>query len=481
MKVKTITERPKEVPVICEADVCVIGGGPAGIGAALGSARTGAKTVLIERFGCLGGMQTTGLQCQYTFVDDKIQGGIVKEMIERLEEAGALYVMPQASENQGWGSPTGCMYFDAEYYKHMLDTVMIEAGVELYYHAFAVDAVVKNNMITTVIIETKEGRRAIEAKAFVDCTGTGDIAWKAGASCLGDEGCPDTKYDPSSKGQHMGYGWVYYINNVDREKFNKYASENKEWELFGRGKSAIKKAKENGELYLLRSSLVFLDHPDGRYWVMGPGFTLDEGRHPWEVEMMTKGEIDLRNQAWSLFNFLKKNVPGFENAYIEQTPMQPLLRDGHRIEGNYILTDEDMKKGRHFEDSIGVCNMPPDLFFPSGAHRFEFNDALPYDIPYRALVSKDYSNLLGAGGTCSLNFYAWAAVRYATPSTSTGQAAGTAAALSALNGTNAKDLDVVLIQEALKKQGLVITNKDLSNETIEEYRTRGERFQTLKL
>ena len=185
---KTITEASREIPVLCETDVVVIGGGAAGIGAALGAGRTGAKTVLIERFGCLGGCQTLTFNDSFTFIDDRIQGGLIQEIIDKLHAGGAVYKSSVGSHKAHWSADEGCFYFDPEYYKMMLEKMMGEAGVQLLYHAFAVEAIHEGDEIKGVVIESWQGRHAILAKTVIDCTGIADLAWKAGASVTGEEG-----------------------------------------------------------------------------------------------------------------------------------------------------------------------------------------------------------------------------------------------------------------------------------------------------
>ncbi|MGI5850150.1 MAG: FAD-dependent oxidoreductase [Christensenellales bacterium] len=473
----TVTEASRETPLLCEMDVMVVGGGAAGIGAALSAGRNGAKTILIERFGFLGGCQTLTYNDSYSFIDDHIQGGLIQEIIDRLERGGAIHDAVPAAYRGKWSDKEGCFYFDGEYYKFLLDSMMEEAGVKLLYHAFAVDTIKENNFIKGVIVETHQGRLAILAKSVIDCTGIADLTWKSGISCLGEpgeEGFPD-RYN-NFKGQHMGYGYGYFLSGLDYDKFRKFAEENEQdWDNWVRGRKLFSQAKENGMVHSLRTSIILNEYPDGRVWMLSPGYTLPKGQHPWMAETLTAGEIDLRKQAWSIYQLMKNNVPGFENTKIEQTPSRLMFRDGHRIHGEYVLTEEDIRSGKTFDDAITLCNMPPDLFFPDGSHHFKF-DVPPYDIPYRSLLSKDYNNLLAAGGVVSCDFITWAAVRYCTPSVCTGQAAGLAAALAAKQNISPKQVDIKVLQDTLNKQGMMTTNKNLPREVIEEYKRRAKEW-----
>jgi hypothetical protein len=174
-------------------------------------------------------------------------------------------------------------------------------------------------------------------------------------------------------------------------------------------------------------------------------------------------------------NLLKENVPGFENAYVEKTPNIPGLRDTHRVLGEYVLTEEDIRKGRAFDDSIAISNMWPDVFGPDYEHA-EIWYPPPYDVPYRSLVSKNTDNLLAAGATVSADFVSWAAVRYCSPSICTGQAAGTAAALAVKNKVSPKKLDVKQLQDTLRKQGARTTVKNVLKSVMEEYYNTVERM-----
>ena len=475
----TVTEASRQTPLFCEADVVVIGGGTAGIGAALSAGRNGAKTVLIEKFGFLGGCQTLTYNDCYAFVDKRIQGGIIQEIMDRLESGGAVYDPVPAAYRDRWSSNEGCYYFDGEYYKFLLDNMMEEAGVRMLYHAFAVDTIKEGKQIKGVIVETHQGRLAILAKSVIDCTGIADLAWKTGASCLGEpgtEGYPDDGRFDKFKGQHMGYGYGYFLRGLDYEKFRKFAEENEEeWDNWVRGRKLFTQAKENGTVHSLRSSIIINEYPDGRVWMLSPGYTLPKGQHPWMAETLSAGEIDLRKQAWSIYQLMKNNVPGFENTKIEQTPSRLMFRDAHRLKGDYVLTENDMRSGKSFDDAITLCNMPPDLFFPDGSHHFKF-DVPPYDIPYRSLLSEDYDNLLAAGGVISCDFITWAAVRYCTPSVCTGQAAGLAAAMAAKQNITPKQIDVKALQSTLNQQGMMTTVKKLPTEVIDEYKRRAEEW-----
>ncbi len=468
---KTILEPQKKIPVIDEADVIVVGGGPAGIGAALASARNGAKTILLERFGSLGGLQTQGFNASFSFIDPEIQGGVISDIIYGLKRNGGLIRDTSADTRIGKGM--GGIFFDIESYKFLLDNLILEAGVKPMYHVFGASAIKENHKIKAVIIESKEGRQAVLGKVIVDTTGSADIAWKSGAPCL-DEGFPRGP----KKGRHSGFGYTFFFGGVDYAKLKAFRKENpEEWGgLFG-GRELIKKSKANGALYGNRAAFLLSEiWGHGSIWILGPQYPLPRGHHGWLTADITSGEIDLRKQAWSMYHLLRKNVPGFEKSYIEKTPNSLMLRDTHRLLGEYVLTEKDMRQGKVFADSIAISNMCPDVFGPDDEHEW-MGDIPPYDIPYRCLLSKETENLLAAGSTMSADFITFCATRYCTPSVCTGQAAGTAAALSAKNNVSPKRLEVKLLQDTLSGQGARISVKHLAKSVFNEYQKKAQQAQ----
>jgi hypothetical protein len=177
---------------------------------------------------------------------------------------------------------------------------------------------------------------------------------------------------------------------------------------------------------------------------------------------------------------LKNHVGGFENSHIDQTPNHLFMRDAHRIMGDYVLTSDDISQGKAFNDSVAISNAIPDIFGPDQQHRM-LVEVPPFDIPYRCLLSKEIDNLMAAGSTMSSDLTTYAAVRYCTPGVCTGQAAGTAAALAAKNNVTPKKLDVKLLQNTLRKQGMHITVNDLSKSVLERYQKRIEGLKKKQL
>jgi len=419
-------------------------------------------------------MQTQCLNSTFSLVDPEIQGGIIQDIINGLRKGGGLIKDRSANTRITYGM--GAVWFDKEYYKYLLDTMMAEAEVKLLYHAFAVGSIKEGNALKGIFVESLEGKRAVLGKVIIDCTGSADIAWKSGTPCMAD-GFPSGP----KKGRHSGFGYTFFFRNVDIDRLKRLREEQpEEWgSMFG-GRNLIKKAKAEGRLYGNRAAFLLTEvFGHDRVWILGPHYPLPMGHHGWMVEDLTAGEIDLRKQAWSAYNLLKDNVPGFENSYIEETPTFPLLRDTHRILGEYVLQYEDMRQGKAFDDSIAISNMFPDVFGPDDEHEAT-RDVPPYDIPYRCLVPRETDNLLAAGSTISADFMSYCAVRYCSPSICTGQAVGTAAALSVKNKVTPRNLDVKRLQDTLRKQGARTTVKDVPERVLEEYRRSAEKAVTTR-
>lgn len=344
---------------------------------------------------------------------------------------------------------------------------MEEAGVKILYHTLVVDVIREGNTIKGIIMESNEGRHVVIGKCIIDCTGIGYIVWKSGAPCFGEKGYPIGL----KNGLPGGMLNTFYIAGVNLEKFRKFKAENlDEWgEMYG-GRKMIKKAKEKGA-YIIGESVIIASLFDvyniGRVYVMNPVHKTPPDKKSWMIEDITESEIDMRKQAWELFKLIKKEVPEFENSYLERTSNLPFIGIGHRIMGDHVLSVGDMRKGRVFEDSVAINNMPPDIYESVG--RFKF-DIIPYDIPYRSLNSKEIDNLLTAGTTISAGTFSGSGLRYCTPSICQGQAAGTAAAIASKSNVALKNIDIKLLQDTLREQGAIVSVSDVSKEALEPYK-----------
>lgn len=448
---KYINEMPKKVPVLDEVDVLVVGGGPSGLAAALASAREGVSTMLLERYGCFGGVITqVGVEgfAWYRHEGTVEAGGLAFEFEERAEALGASTKECQ-SESQA---------LDAEMFKYVADVMIKDAGVKPLLHCYAVEAIVEDNVIKGIITESKSGRQAILAKRIIDCTGDADVAALAGA--------PYTKRDQLS--------WVtpmFHCRGVDTEKFQKYIHEDLkptysnwkgEWSMETNGKEddmfspyIVKpfcKAKDDG----------FLQDTDtiaygGTYSTVSPEGDVTQlnivfmgGVDCTNVEDLTRAEIEGREAIIKSIEALRKYTPGFENARLRNFGMTMGTRESRQIDGHYRLTGDDVMGQGRFDDSIGIFAEFIDgngiLWVPTTGRYFQ--------VPYRAILPKKIDNLLVAGRSISGDINAHAAFRNMSCCVVTGQGAGVAAAISVKDDVPTSKVDIKKVQEALEKQNV---------------------------
>ena len=412
----------KEIP---SCDVLVIGGGPGGLSAAVASARNGADTLLVERYGFLGGMATAGLVNPYMTYwagEEQIIHGIHQEIIDRLTELGAY----------GKGSRTA---FDPEAYKYVADRICEDAGVKVLLHSFLTDVEMDGSRIKAAEIAGKSGKRMAAAKVFVDGTGDADMAFLAGAQCEKgrDE---DGLMQPTTLN--------FRVCKVDQSRMPPRGDEfNKLFE----------KAKAEGRLTCPRENvLLFLTTREGEIHFNQTRMTGIDGT---SSEDLTRAEIEGRRQAWEFLEFLRRDVPGFENSEMLMSGPQVGIRESRRVMGEYVLTGEDVLGARKFPDVIARGSYSIDIHNPKGAGTVikHLPPGESYDIPYRCLVPLGVDNLLIAGRPISSTHEAHSSLRVMPICLAIGQAAGTAAALCAKNGVIPRKLDAKKLQDTLKAQG----------------------------
>lgn len=444
------------VPVRLEADVVVCGGGPAGIGAALAAARNGAKTVLIERYGFLGGMGTAAAVASFAYgYHDKrrfIIGGIFQEIRNKLHERGALIM----TERKGWEP------FNPEHYKMLAFDLLQEAGVEILCHTFVSDVIVERGRIQAVLIESKAGRQAVVGGVYIDATGDGDVAARAGVPYeIGRSS------DQATQPQTL----MYLLGNVDIHKTGEMLARTGRrgyWRTPGGTPylnatgftDEIKAAKAEGYL-----PTIMRDHVASIFtipWldnVVGVNFGRITGRLALDPKALTEAEIIGREQVLEGLEFLRRYVPGFERAEVIATGPQVGVRETRRIMGEYVINQDDILEQRQFDDVIAQsCYMidihSPDtdtttiVKLPPGTH---------YDIPYRSLVPRGVDNLLLAGRCISATHEALGSFRVQAICLAIGQAAGTAAALTVQARTTPGQLQVARLQQRLEEDGAILS------------------------
>ena len=453
-----LTLPSREVLVAANTDVLVVGGGPAGLGAAFGAAGTGARVVLVERYGFLGGNATAALVMPLMSFHtrssaapakparnlmpsdhgpgDAVIGGALKVFLDRLVASGGA-ISP--SEDTGFVVP-----FDPEIFKLVALDLLDQAGVELLFHAFASD-VIGSGRVEGVVFQTKSGPIAIRAGAVVDCTGDGDVAAYAGAPFeIGRE--PDGAVQPMTL--------MFRMVEFDRRAFDRYVAEHPgEWRGVHGLWDLIRMAEERGELDLPREDILFFGTPhEDEVSVNSTRVTHVLGTDVWDLSY---AEAASRRQMRQLAAFLRRYVPGFERAYVAQSGVNIGVRETRRITGEYMLTADDVLGARKFPDAVARGTYPIDIHSPTGSGTVLKHIPLgeAYDIPLRTLIPQRTDGLLVAGRCISGTHEAHSSYRVMPISMATGQAAGVAAALSVRSKKSVRDVAIDEVRAELRRQG----------------------------
>jgi len=441
-------------------DVAVIGGGPAGVVAAIASARNGAKTILIEQNGYLGGMLTmagTGPMMTFHAGNKQVVFGIANEIVDRLKLQG--FSIGHMKDAVGYcGSTTP---FDVEGMKLTLESMARESGVTLLYHTMFIDCKTENGKIKSARLFSKGGFINLEADVFVDASADADLATSAGiTSVYGRES--DNLAQPMTMNCRV-YG-------VDRDKLADYVSTHtedmyeftpkdlKDYPRFGisGAYSLIIKGKDSGDFSVDRDTvLCFETNNKGEFIINMTRITKRSAVDPFDL---TEAEIQGRQQAHETVSFLKKYIPGFENCVMMSTGPHIGIRESRKIDGIYKLTGDDLVKNVMFDDAVAMGSYPIDIHSPDGAsmcNKF-LKENTWYSIPYRCLITKEMRNLIVTGRCLSATHEACAAVRVTPILMAISQGAGTAAALAVSSKSDVAHLDVSQLRETLKNDGVFL-------------------------
>lgn len=455
---KSIVEPAREIPVIREVDVCVLGGGPSGIIAALQAAAHGAKTLLVERYGFLGGMATAGmvgpiLGLREVGSENATAGAMTEQFCRRMADIGGATQWEESVR-------AGRVAFDVEAYKVTADRMCTEFGVDLLLHCVAVDSVVEAGVLRAVVVESKSGRQAIAAKCFIDTTGDADVAFRAGAEC--------TKGRPAD-GLMMAMGSMFRVGGMQplSEDQAKAARE------------IITRARDEGLFTTYHSGL------GGQGSVLQPGdascnITRFAGDAT-DVEDLTRGEVFIREQVWRIVEFWRNNIPGLEDVHLIGNPPNIGIRETRQLVGLDRVTGEDVIAGRKRDDAIARCSYWIDIHCPrglgdGGVHLCykqcpntscymltDYAEQLPdelhppdyFDIPYGSLVPVEIDGLLVGGRCISADYQAMSAARVMAPCMAIGDACGVAAAMAVDAGVTPRKLDVAALRSRLRNAGAV--------------------------
>lgn len=415
-KSSQLTEPSRDIPISGNYDVIVCGGGPAGIAAALSSARSGSKTLLVELGGCLGGVWTSGL---LTFIFDFNKPGITEEIKQRLDAIGARR---NKTENNFVYSP--------EPMKLIVEQMCLDSGVDILLHTRVVAAYLKNKRLTTIVTESKSGREAWTANAFIDTTGDGDLGALAGNGWemgLGDETCPC---------QPLTLNALAVVKDVEKLKdflsfydFNKadFKDHVQKYHVFKDEilRAGIDPSYGSPTLFPIKDNLVMI-MANHEYNVKAT-----------DAREVTKATLNARAEVHKISQALAKLGGPWEGFQLIATADQIGIRDGRRLFGRYRMTKEDLANGRSFDDGVTRVNFGVDIHAldreknktrPIDGSQIPMK---PYQIPIRALIARDVDGLMMAGRCISGDFISHASYRVTGDAVAMGEAAGTVASIAA--------------------------------------------------
>ena len=443
------TEPARQLPVYGSFDVVVVGGGPAGIAASWSAAKHGAKVLLIERYGFLGGMGTAGGVTNFAGLYGIRQGqmqqvvhGVVDEIFDRLSAVDGLN-----DPQDGMQGRIRVRSYDMSAYKCVADQMLRDVGVEILFHAWAAQVHVEDGRIQALFVETKSGRQTVLAKSFIDCSGDADVAAFAGV--------------PFEVGDGLGSGLypttMFRIAHVDSEQALAAVGEFQAINLL------MKKvqAEKPGQYQFPREGAILRPQKNPSEWranvtqiAQANGMAMDAT----DARQLSQGELEGRQQVGEFFRFLKKEVPGFAKAQITEIAPQVGIRESRRIQGVYALTGHDIVSCASFEDAIGVNAWPMEMH-AQGKIEWRFpekpvgsDQRLYNQLPWRMLVPQGIHNLLVAGRCASMTHEGQSAARVSGGCFVMGQAAGTAAAHLS-HGESYSDISVQALQQRLLTDG----------------------------
>ena len=410
-------------------DLAVVGGGFAGVCAALAAAREGASVIIIERVNCLGGAAAHCLVNPFMPYHTEINGekvalsaGLFETIRKRLEERGAM---------------SGASFLEEEL-KYLLEEMVTEAGIDLLYHSYIFEAERDGGRIKSVKIATRGGVFAVSADYFLDATGDAQLSDLAGVPTrLGREG--DSLCQPMTL--------CFRVGNADVEKF--YACRQRLKEIHA---AALK----NGELSNPRENILVFKTPIKN--VLHFNTTRVIKKNPTSPEEYTEAELIARRQVYEIYDFMKKHADGLENSFLMMTAPEIGVRESRMIVGDYVLTEGDCKACKKFEDGIAACNYDIDIHNPEGtgtSHHY-FKAGEYYTIPYRSLIPVGVDNMLVAGRCISSDHGAQASYRVMSVVACIGEAAGVAVGMAIKAGCGTREIDTRLLREKLLSYGAFI-------------------------
>ncbi|MGB4116410.1 MAG: FAD-dependent oxidoreductase [Polaromonas sp.] len=451
-----IVEPARSLPVFGEFDVIVVGGGPAGLAAATCAARLGAKVLLVERYGFLGGMGTAGgvtnfagLYGRKNGVMQQVVHGVVDELLERIAALGGLNA-PQ----DGMQGRIRVQSYDISSLKCAADQMLVASGVHILFHALAAAVVMQGANIAALVVETKSGRLGVRAAKFIDCSGDADVAHFAGVPYEVGDGHGSGLYPTT----------MFRVGHVDAAQALATVGE---FKAINTLMSQVQTDKP-GQYQFPREGAILRPQKNPTEWranVTQIGNATGQAMDATDAQQLSDGELLGRRQITDYFDFLRHEVPGFADAAIVDIAAQIGVRETRRVHGQYVLTGEDILASRRFDDAIGINAWPMELHttgkiewqFP---HNTDSTKGRVYnDLPWRMLVPAKVGNLLVAGRCASMTHEGQSAARVSGGCFVMGQAAGTAAAMLSSTQTFA-DVNVKTLQQLLLKNGVYLDNQE---------------------
>lgn len=445
MSADNLREPCRDTRVYGTFDVVVVGGGPAGIAAAVAAARAGAATLLVERYGFLGGMGTAagvtnfcGMYANRFGAIDQVVHGIADDLLAGIDALGGL-----KAPHTVFGKIKAQAY-DTAAYKIAADALLLSAGVRILFHALAVGTVMDGASVAALMVETKSGRYAVRGRAFIDGSGDGDVAAWAGAPTELGTGDGSLMY-PST---------MFRLNDVDPA-----LARNRGWDGF----PALMAAEEerSGRRFPRKTPIIRPQKNDIEWrvnltQVANPDGTAVDGT---DADQLSYGEIEGRRQIADAFSLLRDAIPGLARSYIVDIPPQIGIRETRRVIGDYVLTEDDVLGCASFDDTIGVNGWPVEDHV-AGDVLFRWPD-IPGSrgfnhLPYRMLLPQGVDNLLVAGRCASMTHGGQSAARVSGACFVMGEAAGHAAATVASGNGSTRQVDVAALQATLVRQGVYL-------------------------
>ena len=469
---RNITESEKEIPVVLEVDVIVAGAGPAGFAAALAAARNGADVLLVETENYIGGLLTClPILGYYNYQGEQVIFGIAQELIDRLiekEGSPGHIIDPRL---------TSVTVVDTEILKIVAQEMIEESCVRVLFHTIAASPILENGIVKGLILENKSGRQAVLAKVVVDATGDGDISARAGA-----------EFEIKDKDTIQPGNLMFRMDHVNTDKIRLAVAKNPDLARltpgFGSGADYYLNAERfvlDGFTEQLKEARLNGDIPSDypMHWVIivtqpredevAINMAMAVGFHSTDAAGLSRAEIEGRRRIPLVVKFLKKYIPGFEQAELISSHSIMGVRESRRIMGDYVLSEDDVMNNRSFKDGVAIASWGLSAGHqPKGNFREKEYYTKQYprehlsgcEVPYRCLLPRGIEGLLTSGRCISVTGLSQNAIRVMAPCMSIGQAAGTAAALASKSGISPRQVDPIQLRKTLQSQGVRLLSSD---------------------